>query len=222
VSHDLRTPLAAILGSADSLLDPYSRLDPENRRSLLENIRDEAERLNRLLRNLLEMTRLSAGALKVEKTPQPLEEPLGSALARLGKRLEDRKVEVRIPEDFPMVPMDGILIEQALFNLFENALKYTPARTPLEVTAARDETTAFVEVMDRGPGLAPGEEEIVFEKFHRGRDAAGGGTGLGLAVARGILEAHAGKLTAFNRQGGGAVFRLELPLGPAEPKEQQP
>ena len=222
VSHDLRTPLAAILGSADSLLDAGSNLSPESRKGLLENIRDEAERLNRLLRNLLEMTRLSAGALKVVKTPQPLEEPIGSALARLGQRLADRKVTVQIPEDFPMVPVDGILIEQALFNLFENALKYTPAGCPLEVAASLNGNTAVVEVMDRGPGLAEGEEEAVFEKFHRGRDASGGGTGLGLAVAKGILEAHEGKLTASNRPGGGAAFRLELPLRAPGAQEEIP
>jgi two-component system sensor histidine kinase KdpD len=215
VSHDIRTPLAAILGSATGLLES-TNLNETNRKEMLENIRDEAERLNRLLSNLLEMTRISSGALHLKKSPQSLEEVVGSALARLGRRVGNRKVENRIPSDLPLVPMDPVLMEQLLFNLMDNTLKHTPVEAGLEVEARLEGHTVFVEIMDKGPGLTPGEEETIFEKFVRGSHASAPGSGLGLAVARGIAKAHDGDLKAFQRPGGGAVFQLQLPLSPPE------
>jgi two-component system sensor histidine kinase KdpD len=212
VSHDLRTPLAAILGSATGLLES-PQLGENDRKELLENIRDEAERLNRLLSNLLEMTRLSSGAMQIQKYAQSLEEVVGAALTRLGRRLGRRKVENRIPDDLPMVPMDDVLMEQLLFNLMDNTLKHTPMEAGLEVEARVEDNTLFVEIMDRGPGLTPGEEESIFEKFVRGSHVSAPGSGLGLAVARGIARAHGGDLTASQRPEGGAIFRLQLPLG---------
>jgi two-component system sensor histidine kinase KdpD len=215
VSHDLRTPLSAILGSATGLLESSS-LDEKARRDLLENIRDEAERLNRLLANLLEMTRLSSGSLELKLSLHPLEEVLGAALARLEDSLGTRAVMNRIPADLPMIPMDDVLVEQLLFNLLENAVKHASSSGAIELEARQERGSFIVEVMDRGPGVPPGEEETVFEKFVRGSKVSAPGSGLGLAVARGIAEAHGGALTVTQRPGGGALFRLCLPLAQAE------
>ena len=219
VSHDLRTPLATITGAASSLLEEMDRLDPAARRELLQAIHEEADRLNRLVNDLLDMTRLESGAIEVRKEWHPLEEIVGAALARLGRRLEDRPVTTRLPADLPLVPLDGVLMEQLLINLLENALKHTPPRTPIEIAAAVNNGEVRLEVADRGPGLPPGDEARVFDKFYRGRQAQGGrGVGLGLTICRGIVEAHGGQISAENRPGGGVVFRVALPVGDKAPE----
>ncbi len=227
VSHDLRTPLATITGAASSLLEEGRDLPGEVRRELAESIAEEAGRLNRLVGNLLDMTRLESGALQVRKEWHLLEEIIGATLDRLEPRLEGRPVQVTIPEHVGLVPLDDVLVEQALFNLVENAVKHTPAGTPIEIRADAEGGRATVEVADRGPGIRPGDEQRVFEKFYRARDGgAPGGIGLGLTIARGIVEAHGGSLTAANREGGGALFRLTLPVEGTpptiEPEEKGP
>jgi two-component system sensor histidine kinase KdpD len=213
VSHDLRTPLAAITGAASSLLEEGERLSSGTRRELVESVAEEAGRLNRLVGNLLDMTRLESGALQVRKDWHSLEEIIGAALERLGSRLEGRPVQVTIPDRIGLVPLDDVLIEQVLFNLVENAVKYTPPGTPIEIGVEVAGTDARVEIADRGPGLKPGEEQRVFEKFYRARDGDHpAGIGLGLTISRGIVEAHGGAMTAANRPGGGAIFRFTLPL----------
>jgi two-component system, OmpR family, sensor histidine kinase KdpD len=170
---------------------------------------EEAERLNRLVANLLEMTRLESGAVPVRKEWHSLEDIVGTALGRLERRLIDRPVTTRIPEDLPLVPLDEILVEQALVNLLENALRHTPKTSPIEVSADLRGDDVTVAVADRGPGIPPGDEARVFERFYRARpDAADGGVGLGLNVCKGIVEAHGGRIEAVNRPDGGAVFRL--------------
>jgi two-component system sensor histidine kinase KdpD len=222
VSHDLRTPLAAITGAASSLLDEPERLDRVARRELLEAIHEEADRLNRLVHNLLDMTRLQSGALTVHREWHSVEEIVGAALGRIGSRLRKRPVTTRLPSDLPLVPIDGVLIEQVLINLLDNAIKYTPAGTPIEIGAGVDDGQLRLEVADRGPGLAPGEEIRVFDKFHRGQPAGReGGVGLGLAICRGIVEAHGGQITAENRPAGGALFRIVLPLHDKPPEVPQ-
>ena len=141
----------------------------------------------------------------------PLEEMVGSVLTRLEKRLVGRPVEVRLPDDLPLLSVDPVLIEQVLLNLLENAAKYTPAESPLEITARADESTVVFEVADRGPGLPEEALGRVFEKFYRGPHVGVGGVGLGLPICRGMVEAHSGSITAENRAGGGAVFRVTLP-----------
>jgi two-component system sensor histidine kinase KdpD len=219
VSHDLRTPLATITGSASALVEQEGVLDPAARRELAQAIQEEADRLNRLVHNLLEMTRLESGGIRVRKDWEPLEEVVGSALARVEKRLGQRRVDVRLPTDLPLVPLDPLLVEQVLINLLDNAIKYTPEDTPIDVSASADDDAVTVTVADRGPGFAPGEEGRIFEKFYRG-EAAGtrSGAGLGLAIARGIVEVHGGQITAEPRAGGGALFRFTLPLGETPPK----
>jgi two-component system, OmpR family, sensor histidine kinase KdpD len=211
VSHDLRTPLTAITGAASAALDGETRLDALTRRELLESIRDEAERLNRLVNNLLDVTRLESGSLQLRREWIPVEELVGVALARLAKPLGDRKVTTRLPDDLPPVYVDGLLMEQVFINLLENAAKHTPAGQPVDVEARREGDEVIVEVADRGPGLPKGAEQKIFEKFFG--VGGGGGAGLGLTICRAIVEAHGGHIEGQNRPGGGAVFRFALPAG---------
>jgi two-component system sensor histidine kinase KdpD len=216
VSHDLRTPLAAITGAATTMLDAGSRLDASVTRELLESIRDEADRLNRLVQNLLEMTRLESGALHLRRDWHPLEEVVGAALGRLAARIGRRQVVVTIPPELPLVPIDDVLIEQVLLNLVENALKYSAEGRPIRILATATDAQVTVEVADAGTGLPQGHEELVFEKFTRAA-ADGPGAGLGLAICRGIVEAHGGHIWAQNLPEGGAAFLFTLPLADGAP-----
>lgn len=215
VSHDLRTPLAVITGATSTMLSPQAPEDEGARRALLETAYREARRLDRLVRNLLEMARLEAGELKIRKEPQPVEEVIGAALDHLEERLRGRDVDVRIPDDLPLVPFDSVLVEQVLINLVENAAKYTPAESPIELSAIASSDEVTIEIADRGPGVPEGETERVFEKFYRVRDGEGGGVGLGLTICRAIVSAHGGRIWVSQRSGGGARFQFTLPLHPA-------
>jgi two-component system sensor histidine kinase KdpD len=211
VSHDLRTPLSVITGAASSLLADGTPLPQAVRRELIETIGEEAQRLNRLVGNLLDMTRLESGAMPVRKEWHSLEEVIGAALGRLEPRLAGREVGVRLPPALPLVHIDDVLVEQVLFNLVENAVKYTPPGSPVAVSAALEGGVLRIEIADRGPGLARGQEESVFEKFYRGRrEGDPSGVGLGLSICRSIVEVHGGRISAANREGGGSVFRLTL------------
>jgi two-component system sensor histidine kinase KdpD len=216
LSHDMRTPLGAITGAASSLLadgDAGGALAEPTRRDLLRSILAESQRMNRLIGNLLEMIRLETGALEVQRDWQPLEEVVGVALIRLEERLREHPVEVRLPPDLPLALLDGLLIEQVFVNLIENAVKYTPAGTPIEISASVRDAAIEVNVADRGPGFPPGEEGRIFHKFYRLPGAVGaGGVGLGLTICQGMVTAHGGRIWAENRAGGGAVFHFTLPL----------
>jgi two-component system sensor histidine kinase KdpD len=213
VSHDLRTPLAAITGAASSLIERHTVFDASTRDELLQTIHEEADRLNRLVNNLLQVTRLESGAVQVQKEWQPLEEVVGAALTRLDTHLHNRSLLTHLPEDLPLVPLDSVLIEQVLINLLENAIKYTPPDSPMTLSAWPMDNTITVEVADRGPGLPPGDEQRVFEKFYRlQRPGERSGAGLGLTICRAIIDAHGGHIWAENRPGGGAAFRFTLPM----------
>jgi len=219
----MRTPLGAITGAISSILEDRGTLSEASRRDLLKTALEEAQRMNRLIGNLLDMIRVESGALQVQKEWQPLEEPIGVALIRLEDRLRDHPVTVKLPPDLPLVPLDGVLIEQVFINLLENAVKYTPPGTPIEISAAQTNGAVRVEVADGGPGLPPGEESQIFEKFYRAPSAtATSGVGLGLTIVRGIVTAHGGRIWAENRPGGGAVFRFTLPLAGAPPPQVPP
>jgi two-component system sensor histidine kinase KdpD len=211
VSHDLRTPLATIIGASSGLVEEGDDLDPATRRDLARSIQQEAERLDRLVDNLLEMTRLESGAVAIRKEPQPLDGILGAALKRLEGPLRDRSLEIRLPPDLPLVPIDAQLIEQLFLNLLDNAVRYTPPGSPIDIRASVLPSTIVVELADRGPGFGPGEEKRIFDKFYRGRPVGVHGVGLGLAICRAIVEAHGGAISAANRPGGGALFRFTLP-----------
>ena len=213
VSHDLRTPLATITGAVTTILEDTGRLPPGTRRELLESVREEADRLNRLVQNLLEMTRLESGALQLRRQLHPLEEVVGAALGRVGKRLGNRRVTTRVPPNLPLVPIDDVLIEQVLVNLLDNVIKYTPPGSPVDIMATAGDRNVTVEITDHGPGLPAGTESKVFEKFYRAQREGERGAGLGLAICRGIVRAHGGRIWAQNIPGGGVAFLFTLPLG---------
>jgi two-component system sensor histidine kinase KdpD len=221
VSHDLRTPLAIITGAASTLLERPTRIDTGTQHDLTRTILDEAERLERLIRNLLDMTRLESGTVNVRKEWTPLEEVVGAALTRLESRLGERVVNLYLPRDLPLVPLDAVLLEQVLMNLLENAAKY--ATGPIDISARHGTGEVLVEVADRGPGILAGDEARIFEKFQRGASEGPAGVGLGLTICRAIIAAHGGKIWVRNRDGGGAVFGFTLPITgepPALPAER--
>jgi two-component system sensor histidine kinase KdpD len=179
---------------------------------------EEADRLNRLVGNLLTMTRLESGGVYVSKEWQLLDEVVGTALGRLELRAATHPIKTQIPPDLPLVPIDEVLIEQVLLNLLDNAIKYAPSASPIELSARALPDEVLVEVADRGPGIPPGDEQRIFEKFYRARPAVAAGIGLGLTICRGIVEAHGGRIWADNREGGGAVFSFTLPLDGQPPE----
>jgi len=217
VSHDLRTPLAVMTGAASALLDPASEsLSPEDRRHLLSTIYEEGERLGRLIRNLLDISRLESGAVHIKKEWCPIEEIVSSALSRLETRLGDREVRVDVGDDL-VAPVDVVLIEQLFVNVLENAAKYAGEDSPIEIAGRRVGDRMFVEIADRGPGFAPGDEKRVFDKFYRGSHQSAPGAGLGLAIAKAIATVHEATLSVANRPGGGATVVLALPIEGAPP-----
>ncbi len=232
VSHDLRTPLAAITGAGTALRLDRERLGGDRQTELIDTICDEAVRMDRLIGNILEMVRLEAGNTAARREWVPVEEVVGSALARSEDDLIGREMKVDLPEDLPLILVDPVLFEHLLFNLIDNAVKHTPQTVPIELKAHAGEGWVEIEVADRGPGLPLGGEERVFEKFYRGPTARGPGMGLGLAICRSIAQIHDGSLTAENRTGGGALFRVRLPVyeppgdgsrfQDALPKKEQP
>jgi two-component system sensor histidine kinase KdpD len=212
LSHDLRTPLGTIEGSASTLLDAGLTIDEGTRRGLLQSILEESRRMTRLVANLLDMVKLETGIVEVNKEWQPLEEVVGIVLLRLEPLLKEREVKTHLPPDLPPVAIDGLLMEQVLINLLENALKYTPVASPIDIGAEPTPEGVIVEVADRGPGIAPDQAERVFGKFTRLVGEGGPrGAGLGLAICRGIVAAHGGRIWVEPRPGGGARFRFLIP-----------
>ncbi|MFZ2301524.1 MAG: sensor histidine kinase KdpD [Gallionella sp.] len=213
ISHDLRTPLAAIVGASSSLVRDSDRLDSRARHELSQAIYDEATRMAGLANNLLDMARLQSGTIVLNRQWQPLEEVVGGALAGLSSRLADHPVSVKLPRDLPLVEIDSLLIERVFANLVENAVKYTPPGTPIEISARSEQNELVVTVSDRGHGIPAGEEKRIFEKFHRvASEGNQGGAGLGLTICQSIVEAHGGRIWADNPPSGGAAFHFALPL----------
>jgi two-component system sensor histidine kinase KdpD len=214
VSHDFRSPLAGIKAGVTTLLETEGNGGAAGERELLEGIDREADRLNRMVGNILALSRLESGAWKPQREPTPPEDLLGPALSPFPAEAAAR-VQVEVDPRLADCSVDPVQISQVLHNLIDNALKYSPAPAPVEVRLGREGGELVVEVADRGPGLPPGEEERVFEPFHRAadqRESARPGVGLGLAVCRGLVAAHGGTLTAANRPGGGARFVIRLPV----------
>jgi two-component system sensor histidine kinase KdpD len=213
ISHDLRTPLVSITGALTSLDEQSDSLDRENRESLIATAREEAERLNRLVGNLLSMTRIESGAIKLRCEPGDIQDVIGTALEQLDKRVAGHAIQVNVRDDFPLVPMDFTLIVQVLVNLLENAVKYSPKGSLIEVSASLLDDKARLEVADRGVGIPPEDLTRVFDKFYRvQRPESVSGTGLGLSISKGIVEAHRGNIYARVREGGGTIVSVELPL----------
>ena len=214
VSHDLRTPLATIVGVLSTLREQGERLGGEARAGLLAEAGDEAERLDRVVGGLLDLSRLEAGRLELHREPIDPQELVGSALTRSPVRAESDRIRLDVPSDLPAVEGDAALLTQALVNVLHNALKFSPGGSAVEVTARVAGNALRVEVRDHGAGIPEPDLERVFEKFYRARQGdAAGGSGLGLALSRGIVEAHGGRVWAERAEAGGTRLVLELPLG---------
>jgi two-component system, OmpR family, sensor histidine kinase KdpD len=213
LSHDIRTPLTSLVGTVDTLRLGH-KLSPENRNLLLNGLREQALSIQHLVINLLEMAKLQSGGIELNKEWQPIEEVLGATLRQAMDMTIERKLAVKIQDDLPTLRIDAVLIERALWNLIENACKYSPEASPIDIAASLRGNCIDVSICDRGPGLPAGKEEDLFRPFQRGdSESSIPGVGLGLAIARDIVEAHQGKLLANNREGGGSCFHVLLPVG---------
>jgi len=215
ISHDLKTPLAAVLGAAETLRDVGDRLTDGEKVDLLTTIIEESERLNRFIANLLDMTKLESGAVSPNVGLHDVGEIVGSALRRASRILANHRVELDLAPVLPMLALDAVLFEQALFNLLDNAAKYSPPETTIRVQSWQDGDSVFLRVLDEGSGIPPGDLEHIFDKFYRAQktDQVRAGTGLGLAISRGFVEAMNGTIIAANRTDrSGAAFTIRLPI----------
>jgi two-component system sensor histidine kinase KdpD len=225
ISHDLRTPLASILGTVSSLRSFSERYGAAEREELLTTLQDEAERLNRFVSNLLDMTRIESGAIELKLELIDVTEIVGAALQRAGNVLAGHRVEVAIGPELPMLRLDAVLFEQVLFNLLDNAAKYSPAGSRIDIRATRDGELVEIEVVDEGPGIPPADFERIFDKFYRvhAQDRRRAGTGLGLAICRGFVEALGGWIVARNRRDrSGAVLTIQMPVVPEITARREP
>jgi two-component system sensor histidine kinase KdpD len=215
ISHDLKTPLASIVGAAGALKDLSGALDDNAKADLVATILEESERLNRFIANLLDMTRLESGSIKPNTARHDIGEIVGSVLERARKILVQHRVVVDIDKDLPMLDLDPVLFEQVLFNLLDNAAKYASPQTTVLIQSWQEGETVKLQILDEGSGIPPGELDRIFDKFHRAekQDQVRAGTGLGLAISRGFIEAMGGTITAANRADRpGAVFTIALPV----------
>lgn len=212
VSHNLRTPLASINGALNSLIEDGPALSESVRNELLESALEQSVALNRLVGNLLDVTRLEAGALRLRIEPCEMQDLIGSALAQLGSAISSRRISVDIPPDLPLVYMDFVLVSQVLVNLVDNALRYSPVDRPVEICARIEGGHLRVGVADRGIGIESGDLMRIFEKFQRAGNAANSnGIGLGLYICKGFVEAHSGRIWAERRVQGGTLITFEIP-----------
>lgn len=215
ISHDLRTPLASITGVLSSIRDDAGYLDEITQHELVENAYEEADRLNRLVANLLDMTRLQAGAMRAGRELCEVQDVVGVAMAELSDKMKDRPIAIDFPASLPLVPIDFVLMSRVFINLLDNAHKYSPSGTPIEIMAHSNNSNIEIEIADRGLGIPPDELTQVFEKFYRVRRSDGSsGTGLGLSICKGIVEVHDGRIWATNRSSGGTIVIVSLPIVP--------
>jgi two-component system sensor histidine kinase KdpD len=215
ISHDLKTPLAAVLGAAGTLREFGQKLGDGEKADLLATIIDESERLNRFIANLLDMTKLESGAVTPNVALHDIGEIIGSALRRAGRILSRHKIALELAPDLPMLELDAVLFEQALFNLLDNAAKYAPPETTIRIQDWRNGDSVCLRVLDEGGGIPPNDLEHIFDKFYRAQktDQVRAGTGLGLAISRGFVEAMHGTIVAANRSDrSGAAFTISLPI----------
>ncbi len=221
LSHDLRTPLTGLLGMAETL--SRGRISPERQQALLETLRTQALHINQQVTNLLDMARLRSGTVELNKAWQPAEEVIGVTLQQARTQWKDRPISVSLEPGLPPLYYDAVLMERALWNLLENAIKYSPPGSPIELTVRRQNGHALISICDRGPGLPKGlDSDTLFSMFRRGNPESNiPGVGLGLAIARTIAEAHEADILAENRPGGGACFSLRIPLALAECPEEE-
>lgn len=214
ISHDLRTPLSSITGSLTALLDNYPGMDDATRKDLLESALKESSRLNQFVGNLLDMTRMEAGALKVVRKLCEVRDVVGAALEQLKEKAKFRDIRIDIPRDFPEVPMDFSLMMKVFLNILDNAIKYSSQETRIDISATVLKDSIRIEIKDRGCGVPKSDLGRIFEKFYRvERPRQSSGVGLGLSICKGIVEAHDGEIRARNNPDNGMSFIITLPLG---------
>lgn len=213
ISHEFRTPVATIWAASDNLLNEHHPWQPEDKRKMTLEIHQAAERLNRLIDNLLNMSRLESGHIVLRWKWCETGELINAAAARLTSELQGRRLIVRLPENLPLVRLDFSIMEQALFNLLHNAITYTPPGATIEITANYEHNHLIINIADDGPGFDEEDLDNVFEKFFRAKGVKPGGTGLGLSIVRGFVEAHHGVIQVANNPQGGAIFTLKIPTG---------
>jgi two-component system sensor histidine kinase KdpD len=218
IAHDFRTPLASIVAAAGSLVQGRGVLDESQARELAQTILEEGQRMTRLANNTLEMARVSAGSLRLQRDWYPVDEIVGAVLSHMEPQLRHHAVRTRLPDGMAMAHVDEVMIVRVLENLLENAVKYTPAGTAIEVAVELEPGLVRFRVADEGPGLVPGEERRIFERFVRGSGQSQGGVGLGLAICRIVVEAHGGRILARNRPEGGAEFIFTVAQSEAAPR----
>lgn len=222
ISHDLRTPLVSIIGVLSSFQEEGIWLDDNAKRNLIQVAREEAERLSHIIANLLDESRIEAGVIKISRQPSEVQDLVGAALEQMGDRASARSIKIDISPELPFVSVDFGLITQALVNVIDNAIKYSPADSPIEVKGRQVDQEVHIEVADHGVGIPPQDLLRVFDKFYRiQRPDNVAGTGLGLSICRGIVEAHGGRIVAENRLGGGTVIRLILPMSESNKSSQE-
>ena len=215
VSHDLRTPLAVMSGASSGLAERGERMSAEERRALALSVYEQAREMSERVTKVLQMTRIEAGAIELERDWDSLGEVAGAALRLLGDRVATHRVIVDLAEDLPLLRVDAALIEQVLINLIENAVRHTPPGTVVQLRVRRIENEVVVSVEDFGPGLPEEEIEKLFAKFHRvAAEGSSAGMGLGLAICRAIVRLHGGRIWAERVPGGGLAFRFSLPTEP--------
>ncbi len=215
ISHNLRTPLASIIGALSTLQQDRNagRLDDATRRELIDTAQAEAQRLNRLVGNLLDISRLDAGAVRVRNDPCDVQDVIGAALEQLAGTVHDRSIHVGIPPDLPFIRMDFVLIVQVLVNLVDNAQKYSRPETPIRIQAQLAGEALQISVADDGDGIPEQELTNIFKKFNRaGRTSETGGIGLGLSICKGLVEAHQGSIWAQRRHPNGTIVTFALPI----------
>jgi two-component system sensor histidine kinase KdpD len=217
ISHDLRTPLVSVIGSLSTLLDQGMNLNEADRRNLIQNALEEADRLNHLVTNLLDVSRIEANAIRLSRQPSNLEDIINIAREQLGTRHGEHPLKIELPADTPYIHVDFSFMVQVFINLLDNAFKYSQAGSPIEISANQSNQELEIRIADRGVGIPPQDLERVFDKFYRVEHPDYvTGTGLGLSICKGIVEAHGGRIVAENRPGGGTVIRLALPIAPEE------
>jgi two-component system sensor histidine kinase KdpD len=219
ISHDLRTPLSSIIGAVSSLLEEGDLYGPKERRTLLETIKKGAGRMNRVVGNLLDLARLESGMMRLHQDWYEIQDLIGVALRQGEELLKDHKVTVKYPPYLPMAQFDFALMEQVLANLLDNAVKYSPEGSEIDIAAEADAREVKISVADRGTGIPPGDEEKVFDKFYRLHSPRHvSGTGLGLSICKGIVEAHGGRIWSENRSEGGSIATFTLPITGGGPR----
>jgi two-component system sensor histidine kinase KdpD len=213
ISHDLRTPLVSIIGALSSLQDKEMKLDEMATNNLLQVAREQADYLNHTITNLLDVSRLEAGALKISRQHSDVQDLLGAALEQMGSRIHQRSIAIDMPENLPFISVDFGLIVQVLINIIDNAVKYSPVDSTINISARKAGKEVSIEIADRGVGIPPEDLPHVFDKFYRlNKPNLVAGTGLGLSICKGIVEAHGGHTTALNRPGGGSIINVFLPI----------